>query len=157
MKHRTVKIQFVGGPYDGRRQAFTNPPIIERLALPVNENMLPLLKGKKLGPPSSTSTVARYELRKVGGGWQYHFVKAVSGSLLDDYQNGYPSVASLGIVQMNGWSRKAEVWQGSVVSRASAFQGFGGRLNHAEKGRCTEPLHRPLAHCFHVELGRRVH
>jgi hypothetical protein len=42
MTHRTVKIPFVGGSYDGHRQPFTDPPFIERLILPVNENMLPL-------------------------------------------------------------------------------------------------------------------
>jgi hypothetical protein len=83
MTHRAVEIQFVGGPYDGHKQAFTDPPVMERLALPVNKNMLPLLKGKTLGPPSSTSTVARYKLRKVEGGWQYHFVEAVSTKEID--------------------------------------------------------------------------
>jgi putative SOS response-associated peptidase YedK len=48
------------------------------LPLPVNENMLPLLEGQELGPPTPTRTVARYELRKVEGGWQYHFVESVS-------------------------------------------------------------------------------
>jgi hypothetical protein len=83
MKHRTVQIQFIGGPYDGHKQAFTNPPIIERLALPVNENMLPLLKGNKRGPPSPTSTVARYELQQVEEGWQYRFVEAVAARAID--------------------------------------------------------------------------
>jgi hypothetical protein len=83
MNHRTIKIQFVGGPYDGHKQAFTDPPILERLALPVNKNTLPLLKGKKLGSPSSTSTVARYELRRIENGWQYHFVEAVSAEEID--------------------------------------------------------------------------
>jgi hypothetical protein len=83
MTHRTVEIQFVGGPYDGHNQAFTDPPIIERLPLPVNKNMLPLLERKEPGPPAPTLTVARYELRKVEGKWQYHFVEAVSMKEID--------------------------------------------------------------------------
>jgi hypothetical protein len=78
MTHRTAEIPFVGGPYDGHKQAFSDPPIIERLPLPVNENMLPLLEGQELGPSTPTRTVARYELRKVEGGWQYHFLELVS-------------------------------------------------------------------------------
>jgi hypothetical protein len=51
---KTIAIPFVGGPFDGHEQVFSDPPIVERLALPVNENMLPLLKGKRPGPPVST-------------------------------------------------------------------------------------------------------
>ena len=83
MKHRTIEIQFVGGPYDGHRQAFSDPPIIERLPMPVNENMLPLLEGKKPGSLAPTLTVARYELRRVEGKWQYHFVESIPADQID--------------------------------------------------------------------------
>jgi hypothetical protein len=83
MTHGIVEIQFIGGPYDGHRQPFTDPPIIMRLTLPVNENMLPLLEGKEPGPPTPTLTFARYALRKVEGGWQYHFVESVSTKEID--------------------------------------------------------------------------
>lgn len=83
MSHRTIKIQFVGGPFDGHSQAFTDPPILKRLALPVTDNTLPLLQGKPLGPPTPIATVARYQLGKVGNRWEYHFVESVTAKDID--------------------------------------------------------------------------
>ena len=78
MPHRTIQIEFINGPFDGHSQAFTDPPILKRIAVPVTENTLPLLEDKPLGPPSPITTVARYELRQAATGFEYHFVEAVA-------------------------------------------------------------------------------
>jgi hypothetical protein len=70
-------------PFDGHSQAFTDPPILKRLALSVTENTLPLLEGKPLGAASPITTVARYQLRKSGGGWEYQFVESVTAEGID--------------------------------------------------------------------------
>lgn len=83
MPPRIIQIQFVGGPYDGHVQPFNDPGLIERLALPVHESVLLLLKGKKLGLPSAINSIARYQLQRTGDAWQYHFVELVSAKDID--------------------------------------------------------------------------
>ena len=83
MPSPSIKIKFIGGPFDGHCQPFTEPPLLKRLALPVTENTLLLLQGKRLGPPTEIASVARYELREVDGGGEYRFVETVSAKDID--------------------------------------------------------------------------
>jgi hypothetical protein len=83
MPSRILQIQFVGGPYDGHIQPFGDPGLIQQLSLPVNENMLPLLKGEKLGPSSPINSLARYRMRQVGDDWKYEFVELISAKEID--------------------------------------------------------------------------
>jgi hypothetical protein len=83
MPSRIVQIQFVGGPYDGHVQAFGDPGLLNHLSLPVSENMLPLLKGEKLGPSTPINSLARYALRQVVDDWQYQFVELISAREFD--------------------------------------------------------------------------
>ena len=69
--------------YDGHVQSFGDPGLLHQLSLPVSDNMLPLLKGKKLGPPSPINSLARYALRKVGDDWHYDFVELRSAKEFD--------------------------------------------------------------------------
>jgi hypothetical protein len=83
MCSRIVHIQFVGGPYDGHVQPFGDPGLIQQLSLPVNENLLPLLKGETLRPSTPINSLARYRLRQVGENWQYQFVELLSAKEID--------------------------------------------------------------------------
>jgi hypothetical protein len=83
MRPHIVQIQFIGGPYDGHVQAFGDPGLMQQLSLPVSGNMLPLLKGEKLGPSSPINSLARYALRRVGDDWQYQFVELMSAREFD--------------------------------------------------------------------------
>jgi hypothetical protein len=83
MPSRIVPIQFVGGPYDGHVQSFSDPGLLHHLSLPVSENMLPLWKGEKLGPSSPINSLARYALQKAGDDWQYRFVELISAEGID--------------------------------------------------------------------------
>ena len=64
MIRREVKIEFIGGPFDGHTQSVFAPPASSKstLALPVNENVFRMLDGKESGPASPSPTVALYEL-----------------------------------------------------------------------------------------------
>ena len=57
-------IEFVGGPFDGHRQAFafSHEELSEVVMLPVNRNMLRMVKGQQTGPRAAASSVAVYEL-----------------------------------------------------------------------------------------------
>jgi hypothetical protein len=60
-----IRIEFVGGPFDGHEQTIFAPPKSRNstLALPVNENVFLMLDGRKTGPARLSPTVALYELR----------------------------------------------------------------------------------------------
>ncbi len=83
MPPRIIQIQFIGGPYDGHLQPFGDSGLIQQLSLPVNENMLPLLKGESLGPSTPINSLARYRLRQVGDDWKYEFVELISAKEID--------------------------------------------------------------------------
>lgn len=73
-----VRIEFIGGPFDGHSQTIFAPPANYRstLALPVNENVFRMLDGKESGPASPSPTVALYELYELqdDGERQYRYV-----------------------------------------------------------------------------------
>ena len=71
-------LEFVGGPYDGYLQYVEIPQgnLIETVALPVNRNVLQVIKGEPPGRESRTRSVAIYELRQVRGDWKYAFLGA---------------------------------------------------------------------------------
>ena len=78
MPTRSIKIKFNGGPFDGHCQPFPARTVQKWLALPVAEDTLRLLQGKRLGRPTPISTVARYELVESVSGWDYRFVETVA-------------------------------------------------------------------------------
>jgi hypothetical protein len=59
-----VRIEFIGGPFDGHTQTIFAPPKSYKstLALPVNENVFRMLDGQDAGPARPSPTVALYEL-----------------------------------------------------------------------------------------------
>ena len=73
-----VRIEFIGGPFDGHTQAvYALPPSYRStLALPVNENVFRMLEGKETGPACLSPTVALYELfdQPVDGERQYRYI-----------------------------------------------------------------------------------
>ena len=73
-------VQFVGGPFDGYRQAMSFPAeeLGAIVAIPVNRNVLELLGGKRRRLKSPASSVALYELRTRGRTPQYHYVGAAA-------------------------------------------------------------------------------
>ena len=60
-----IRIEFIGGPFDGHEQTIFTPPKSYKntLALPVNENVFRMLEGRETGPARLSPTVALYELR----------------------------------------------------------------------------------------------
>lgn len=112
MPSRIIRIQFVGGPFDGHVQPFGDPGLIQQLSLPVNENMLPLLKGEKLGPSSPINSLARYRLRQVGDDWKYEFVELISAKEID-----FEAMREAG-------RRAVETWENGGSERLD-FEGHG--------------------------------
>ena len=78
-------LEFVGGPYDGYLQYVAIPQgnLIETVALPVNRNVLQVIKGEPPGKESRTRSVAIYELRQVRGEWKYTFLGSRMAGELD--------------------------------------------------------------------------
>ena len=78
MIRHEVRIEFIGGPFDGHTQAvYALPPSYRStLALPVNENVFRMLEGKETGPACLSPTVALYELfdQPLDGERQYRYV-----------------------------------------------------------------------------------
>ena len=78
MSRQEVRIEFIGGPFDGHTQTIFAPPASynSTLALPVNENVFRMLEGKETGPACVSPTVALYELRDRydDGERQYRYV-----------------------------------------------------------------------------------
>jgi hypothetical protein len=78
MNRPEVRIEFIGGPFDGHTQTNFAPPASYRstLALPVNENVFRMLEGKAAGPACLSPTVALYELYGLDadGERQYRYI-----------------------------------------------------------------------------------
>jgi hypothetical protein len=79
MIRQEVRIEFIGGPFDGHSQAVHALPASYRstLALPVNENVFRMLEGRETGPARLSPTVALYELDDdlhIDGERQYRYL-----------------------------------------------------------------------------------
>lgn len=74
--NQPVLLEFMGGPFDGHRQAIAAKldELVPTVALPVNDNVFRMLDGKLRGPAVPSPTVALYELRSEACGWRYHFL-----------------------------------------------------------------------------------
>jgi hypothetical protein len=70
-----IRIEFIGGPFDGHEQTIFAPPKSYKntLALPVNENVFRMLEGRETGPALLSPTVALYELGGEGER-QYRYI-----------------------------------------------------------------------------------
>jgi hypothetical protein len=77
-------VEFVGGPFDGYRQAISFPAaqLAEMVLLPVNDNILRLVQGKHCGPKAAPTSVAMYELEGHEGHWRYRYWWATSPEVL---------------------------------------------------------------------------
>lgn len=72
----TLYLDFVGGPFDGHRQAMDTGDweLRDMVAFPVNENVLRLLAGEPTRPQQPVRSMAVYRLRP--GEACYEFVGA---------------------------------------------------------------------------------
>ncbi len=80
MASPVYEVEFLGGPLDGHKVFLPVTVLARRLALPVNQNVVEMLQGRRRGPPEPVTSVAIYGRRKVAGGLHYVFVEAVETS-----------------------------------------------------------------------------
>lgn len=77
---RVREVEFVGGPFDGHRQAIGRPSDGEQevVAIPVNENVFRMLAGRPRLSRLEPTSVAVYELRRHRGEYRYYFMVSES-------------------------------------------------------------------------------
>ena len=80
MSRDLVRLEFVGGPYDGHTEKvpLAVEKLTKRLALPVNENMFRILEGAPLGPKLRASSVAIYLLQQDEDEVKFQFCRSVA-------------------------------------------------------------------------------
>lgn len=78
----TILVEFIGGPFDGHRQALSLPAdaLAETVALPVSRNIFQLLAGLPNGPTAIATSVAIYELEVINDRRRYYFLGATSAA-----------------------------------------------------------------------------
>lgn len=71
-------IEFIGGPFDGYRHQISFPAseLTSAIIMPVNENVLRMLEGKRPGPKRPATSVAIYSLENEHGVLRYCYVGA---------------------------------------------------------------------------------
>ncbi len=74
--YQLVEVEFVGGPFDGHRQATraSSGNWQDVIAIPVNGNVFRIMAGSPGASQSPVNSFALYELRKHEGDYCYHFV-----------------------------------------------------------------------------------
>ncbi|HVX64808.1 MAG TPA: hypothetical protein VHC19_29590 [Pirellulales bacterium] len=78
----TILVEFIGGPFDGHRQALSIPAdsLADTVALPVSRNIFQLLAGQPNAPMAPATSVAIYELEVINDRRRYYFLGATSAA-----------------------------------------------------------------------------